>query len=311
MLLHNIATEPDVLHIKLRKKDYTMNTTKIGLMGQDDSIIDTFRDAIIGPTTKPKTLSQALKELSNDDAAKVQSMARITHMMAKTFILSQGYMTQSYSDLVKELHKGLRPDLQAIVSALLEEIEPVEIRQKPKPDLLGAQLSVYDRWTSQESKTAKRDAVPLDDTYFIGNKEPDARASNFLDRLIMSESSGNSQAEITIKDGRRYVGKLQMGQARLKDYQAATGKSFTQDEFKADPALQDEVALWHFKDIDQEIDALGDAAKGYDRDGLRSVAHLGGKGGMRKYIKSGGKYNPADELGTSLQDYYDKFSSKT
>ena len=97
------------------------------------------------------------------------------------------------------------------------------------------------------------------------------------------------------------MGKLQMGQARLTDYKSATGKRFTQDEFKADPALQDEVAQWHFKDIDNAIDALGDAAKGYDRDGLRSVAHLGGKGGMRKFVKSGGKYNPADELGTSLK----------
>jgi len=39
-------------------------------------------------------------------------------------------------------------------------------------------------------------------------------------------------------------------------------------------------------------------------DGLRSVAHLGGKGGMAKFVKSSGKRNPADELGTSLQDYY-------
>lgn len=53
---------------------------------------------------------------------------------------------------------------------------------------------------------------------------------------------------------------------------------------------------------------LGDAAKGYDRDGLRSVAHLGGKGAMAKFVKSGGKHNPSDELGTSLQDYYQKFS---
>ena len=116
-----------------------------------------------------------------------------------------------------------------------------------------------------------------------------------------------SDVEITIADGRRFVGKLQMGAARLKDYIAATGQKFTQDEFKADPALQDEVAQWHFKDIDNAIDALGDAAKGYDRGGLRSVAHLGGKGGMRKWVKSGGEYNPSDGLGTSLSDYYDKF----
>lgn len=130
-----------------------------------------------------------------------------------------------------------------------------------------------------------------------------------LSRLAQSESSGNSNAEITIKDGRRFVGSLQFGAARLADFKAATGQRFTQDEFKADTALQDEVASWHVADIDKAIDALGDKAQGYDRDGLRSVAHLGGKGGMRQFVKSKGQYNPSDELGTSLQSYYDKFSS--
>ena len=49
--------------------------------------------------------------------------------------------------------------------------------------------------------------------------------------------------------------------------------------------------------------------EGYDRDGLRAVAHLGGKTGMRKFVQSNGEYNPEDELGTSLKEYYDKFSS--
>jgi len=104
------------------------------------------------------------------------------------------------------------------------------------------------------------------------------------------------------------VGALQFGDARLQDYKKATGSSFSQNDFKADSALQDKVAAWHIADIDKAIDALGDAAKGYERDGLRSVAHLGGKSGMAKYGKSKGSYNPADELGTSLQDYYDKFA---
>ena len=61
--------------------------------------------------------------------------------------------------------------------------------------------------------------------------------------------------------------------------------------------------------IVKAIDALGDAAADYDRDGLRAVAHLGGKSGMKKFVQSKGYYNPADELGTSLQSYYDKFSA--
>lgn len=131
---------------------------------------------------------------------------------------------------------------------------------------------------------------------------------SFVQRLIQSESSGRSDAEITIADGRRFVGQLQFGEARLQDYQRATGKSFTQDQFIADEALQARVADWHFADIDKAINGLGDATDGYDRDGLRAVAHLGGIGGMRRFVVTDRDYNPSDELGTSLQDYYSKFS---
>ena len=55
-------------------------------------------------------------------------------------------------------------------------------------------------------------------------------------------------------------------------------------------------------------DALGDKASEYSRDGLRAVAHLGGKAGMKKFVRSGGEYNPEDELGSSLREYYEKFS---
>ena len=39
----------------------------------------------------------------------------------------------------------------------------------------------------------------------------------FLDKLTMSESSGKTDAEITIKDGRKFTGKYQIGEARLTD----------------------------------------------------------------------------------------------
>ena len=133
---------------------------------------------------------------------------------------------------------------------------------------------------------------------------------SFLEQLEASESSGKADAEIAIKDGRRFVGKLQFGKARLQDYQNATGTTFTQDEFINDAALQDKVAAWHIADLDKAINALGDDATVYDRHGLRAVAHIGGKLGMKKFVRSKGEYNPADELGTSLQSYYDKFAQR-
>ena len=88
-----------------------------------------------------------MSDLSPEDAAQVQSMAGLTRMMAQTYVRSKGYMDVTYEELVKQLHRGLRSDLQAIVAMLLEQIDPVEVRSKPKPDPVAAQLSVYDDWS--------------------------------------------------------------------------------------------------------------------------------------------------------------------
>ena len=291
-----------------------MNTITKGLMGQDDSIIDTFKSAIMG-SQRPKTLTQLLHDLSPEDAEQVRSMARMTRMMAQIYVRSQGFMEQSYEDLVKQLHRGLRPDLQKVVAMLLEQIDPVEVREKPKPDHYSNKLKLHDDWHTfvQEATCSGPTVTEQDIAEFSAaaglTKEAPEQLS-FLDQLEASESSGKADAEITIKDGRRFVGKVQFGKARLQDYQNATGTTFTQDEFIKDAALQDQVAAWHIADLDEAIDGLGDDAAEYDRDGLRAVAHLGGKSGMKKFVQSKGDYNPADELGTSLKSYYEKFSKR-
>lgn len=134
----------------------------------------------------------------------------------------------------------------------------------------------------------------------------DDNRDSFVDALIQSESSGDYGAEITTKDGRKFVGAGQFGEARLEDFMKATGTKFTQDDFQKDPALQKEVMAWHIHSIDKAISETPGADK-LDRNGLRGVAHLGGISGMKKFVKSGGEYNPSDELGTSLQKYYNKF----
>ena len=137
----------------------------------------------------------------------------------------------------------------------------------------------------------------------------DTISENFIDKLINSESGGKSDAKITDDKGRIYVGLLQFGQARLADHKRATGMKYTQEEFQQNVDLQNQVAAWHFKDIDKAINKLGDIANNFDRDGLRAVAHLGGIGGLKKFVKTGGEHNVADFLGTSLQHYYKKFSA--
>jgi hypothetical protein len=268
----------------------------------------------LGPT-KALTLNEKLAQLTEAELKHLLQTARFVQFGMS---LPNNH-SKSYADVVMAMYPKMGSYRREMISEMLQDAAPVEaigLTPKSEPDY---ESDVYSEWSSLQPTPDDKSALALEaalaDVFPEQAKEqadilasPSSNA-DFLSRLTQSESSGDSNAEITIADGRKFVGKLQFGAARLADFKKHSGKRFTQDEFKADNALQDEVALWHIADIDKSINALGEAAKDYNRDGLRSVAHLGGKGGMRKFVNSGGKHNPSDELGTSLKDYYDKFSS--
>ena len=143
----------------------------------------------------------------------------------------------------------------------------------------------------------------------VDNKSAEG-IENFISQLKKSESSGDDRSLRTNKDNRQFGGGLQFGMARLKEYMNETGAEFDLDSFIDDSRLQKEVGLWHIKNIDTNIGKIKNIpAKFSNQNGLRAVAHLGGVKGMKKFISSGGKYNPKDALGTSLLDYYTRFSS--
>ena len=271
---------------------------------QPDDLMAAIRRDLGPASNESRTLEERLKSLSEADLQAVLSTARLVKMMAR-------WQSESYQQIVDQSYPRMAANLRYLIAEMLQDADPLPDVPKtvttPRVDPREQALSEYAAILFEQPNDTAKGQPNEQGELSSGITSND----DFLARLTQSESSGDSNAEITIKDGRRFVGSLQFGESRLKDYQAATGKSFTQDEFKANPALQDEVGLWHITDLDEAIDALGDAAKGYDRDGLRSVAHLGGKSGMRKFVRSNGDYNPSDELGTSLKDYYDKFSSKT
>ena len=73
---------------------------------------------------------------------------------------------------------------------------------------------------------------------------------------------------------------------------------------------------WHEADImnyvmDNGLDYyIGQNVGGVQIDpaALTGMAHLGGRLGMREFLETGGKYDPADAFGTKISDYGKKFS---
>ena len=280
-------------------------------------LLEQFRGVLSPSGGSPRTLEEKLAALSDTELNSIMQTAKFVQM-AMQMKLAANDRTMGWADLVQSMYRGMGSDRRSLVTELLAEIDPLPFIPEPKAQKSSQQMgqAIYERpefnvapvsTATADDETASALESVLADTF----PEPQRRQADelsFIKRLTQSESSGDSNAEIIIEDGKRYVGALQFGDARLQDYKNATGSSFTQDEFKANSVLQDKVAAWHIADIDKTIDGLGINTDGYDRDGLRAVAHLGGKGGMRRFVQTKGEYNPSDELGTSLQDYYDKFT---
>jgi len=120
--------------------------------------------------------------------------------------------------------------------------------------------------------------------------------------LARTESGG--RYDIVNSEG--FTGKYQWGQGRLDDFNRANGTSFTLDQFKNDPGLQERAQQWHEGDIIAQLGGYeGRVVKGITmtKGAIIGAAHLGGIGGARKFIETDGAYDPADSNGTTLSDY--------
>lgn len=149
-------------------------------------------------------------------------------------------------------------------------------------------------------------------------KDRASQVNGIISSLTGTESSGNSGAFRTNSNGKSYGGLIQMGDDRLKDYASATGsRPISAGQFKNLPAAQQRaVNEWHINDLISAAQATGAVGKVINGvpvtlGGLVAVAHLGGKGGMNKFVQTDGRYNPKDQLGTSLTDYLVKHRSST
>jgi len=259
--------------------------------------------------------------------------------MGESRLLKESEKRKGVMSKISKMQRGVEDAMQSTTQDALESINSLmtltrESRTLPEdketPDLdyfLGEDIDEQEKLVNEtglffkqaeestqevDIKDAGEGTIISSDSGSAVEVQPDtggkdAEIVKFIQDLTMSESSGDPTADRTNKDGRRFAGLLQFGKDRLTDYKKATNTKFTQDQFVKDVSLQEKVALWHIKDIDKLIDKTKNKGKYTSRNGLRAVAHLGGRTGMIKFVKTQGADNPADEEGTTLQDYYDKF----
>lgn len=136
-------------------------------------------------------------------------------------------------------------------------------------------------------------------------------AGGYRASLFRTESGGKWDArnnEVGAGGKRGHFGRAQFGHARLQDAMNAgvLPQGTTPEQFLQSTELQVAVENWHFADLESKLAPyVGTVVNGQklDMGALVAMAHLGGVGGARKYIESGGRHNPSDAFGTSLADY--------
>lgn len=146
--------------------------------------------------------------------------------------------------------------------------------------------------------------------------------TTFKELLGYAESGGNYQA--IYPGSNPAYGKYQFTRARLVDVSNRMGRvPPTESEFLNNPALQELYFETHVQMILEYIDRNslrqyeGMLVKGKNKYphiaiinlyGLVAGAHLGGEGGLRRFLQTGYQYDPADANGTHISDYIAKFS---
>ena len=139
-----------------------------------------------------------------------------------------------------------------------------------------------------------------------------ADMSAYREALIASESSGDIGAE----NPSGAVGLTQAMPDTLKDFKDETGLEFTPEEYANSRELQTQFQDWYEQKtinyiMDQGLDRyIGQTIKGVPitMSSMLGMAHLGGDYGMRKFIETGGRYDPDDGY-TKLSDYGRKFAN--
>lgn len=205
----------------------------------------------------------------------------------------------------------------AIVKQAEERRETALMKMKREWDLQDAatrrehDIAMLDRREQYDRESyARRRGDEIEDRDLRNRREDRSgeRAANVYESLFGTESGGNFGAD----NGEGYTGRSQMGQARLDDWARATGAPrVTIDQYRDDDRLQEDVERWHFEDINRFIDENNlDSYEGktiggvkMTRSGMIAMAHLGGNGGMKKFLETNGQYDPDDSNGTNLSDY--------
>ena len=217
-----------------------MDTTTQGLMRPNlerkkvGEMMSALRKAFGPSRGETLTLEEELERLTEERLKLVLNIAQWVK-------LASGWdETTPYHVLVERMYGKMDMTTKRLVAAILQDADPREEPETSEPDKRVAARESYYEQMAFDFDTAQAEAQAFKDPQAEA-ETPETTMDSFIQKMAVSESSGDPNAEIIPEDGRKFTGLFQLGDERLSDYRAATGAKFTTAEFKEDQALQQKV----------------------------------------------------------------------
>ena len=287
----------------------------------DQDNLSQLKKELLGEDKPTRSLNYRVGALSDKDRNTLVYIAKQALMMMRMKLMTRGYSDETYDTVVSNINRSVSPDLKRLVVEVLEELQPVPVREQPKKQYNGS--SIYDdpslfpqsegnfkrQSASHPKRMGRYEARKLDTlSQTVGGAKGlpfrDMAFRKYKDTIAKIESS--DVYDIRGGYNKHYLGRYQLGRDALKDVGIGYSEQ-EQQEFLSNPAKQDD-AFTTFTQQNHEY-LLRKSSKYRDMGESDKLAMLGyahnqGRGGALRYLETG--ETQKDGFGTDAQKYIDE-----
>lgn len=108
----------------------------------DQDNIAKLKKELLGEDKPTRSLNYRVGALSDKDRNTLVYIAKQALMMMRMKLMTRGYSDETYETVVANINRSVSPDLKRLVVEVLEELQPVPVRERPKKQYDGS--SIYD-----------------------------------------------------------------------------------------------------------------------------------------------------------------------
>ena len=108
----------------------------------DQDNLAQLKKELLGEDQPTRSLNYRVGALSDKDRNTLVYIAKQALMMMRMKLMTRGYSDESYDTVVGNINRSVSPDLKRVIVEVLEEIQPVPVREKPLKQYDGS--SIYD-----------------------------------------------------------------------------------------------------------------------------------------------------------------------